>query len=288
MDLQAIKIPARSRRQALDWSLVLVSQGIETSIDAGEDGAQWGLLVSAADYERAVNSIRLYRIENRGWPWQREIFHRGVIFDWGSLAWVALLGLFFALDARSEFQTAGVMNAAAVSRGQWWRLFTGVWLHADVAHLAGNAGLGLILLGLVMGRFGAGIGLLAAYLAGAGGNTLVWLLLPSRGPSLGASGMVMGGLGLLAVQSLSDWRGTPRAARYMLAAVCGGVMLFVLLGLSPGTDVLAHLGGFLSGLLLGVGLTKFPAPGRLTVANLASGLVFALLVLIPWWLALKS
>jgi hypothetical protein len=58
--------------------------------------------------------------------------------------------------------------------------------------------------------------------------------------------------------------------------------------LGPGTDVLAHLGGFLSGLLLGVGLTKFPAPGRLTVANLASGLIFALLVLIPWWLALKS
>ena len=43
MDLQFVKIPARSRRQALDWSLVLVSQGIETTIDADTDGAQWGL-----------------------------------------------------------------------------------------------------------------------------------------------------------------------------------------------------------------------------------------------------
>jgi membrane associated rhomboid family serine protease len=139
-----------------------------------------------------------------------------------------------------------------------------------------------------MGRFGTGIGLLAAYLAGAGGNALVWLSLPGRGPSLGASGMVMGSLGLLAVQSLSGWRATPRAARYMLAGLCGGVMLFVLLGLSPGTDILAHLGGFLSGLMLGAALTKIPALGRLTVANLASCLIFALLVLIPWWLALKS
>jgi len=283
-----MKIHARSRQQALDWCLVLVSQGIETTIDAGEGGAHWGLLVSAADYERAHHSIRLYQIENRGWPWQREIFHRGVIFDWGSLSWVALLGLFFVLDARLNLREAGFMNTAAVSRGQWWRLFTGVWLHADVAHLAGNAGLGLVLLGLVMGRFGTGIGLLASYLAGAGGNALVWLLLPERGPSLGASGMVMGSLGLLAMQSLSHWRDTPRGARYVLAGICGGVMLFVLLGLSPGTDVLAHLGGFLSGLLFGAALTKFQAQGRLTAANLACGLIFSLLVLLPWWLALKS
>src|SRR5438445_2722832 len=126
MELRLMKIPARSRRQALDWSLVLVSQGIESTIDPGEDGSHWGLLVSAADYDSAVHSIRLYRIENRGWPWRREIFHRGVIFDWGSLAWVALLGLFFVLDARLNLREAGVMNTASVSRGQWWRLFTGV------------------------------------------------------------------------------------------------------------------------------------------------------------------
>ena len=163
-----------------------------------------------------------------------------------------------------------------------------MWLHADVAHLAGNAGLGLVLLGLVMGRFGTGVGLLAAYLAGAGGNALVWLLLPGRGPSLGASGMVMGSLGLLTVQSLSHWRETPRGSRYILAGICGGVMLFVLLGLSPGTDVLAHLGGFLSGLLFGAALTKSPAQARLAAANLACGLIFSLLVLLPWWLALRS
>ena len=283
-----MRIPASSRKQALDWSLVLVSQGIETTIDPGEDGARWGLLVASEDYQNAVNSIQQYRIENRGWPWQREIFRPGVFFDWGSLAWVALLGLFFALDVRINLHEAGFMDAASVARGQWWRLFTGIWLHADVAHLAGNAGLGLVLLGLVMGRFGTGAGLLAAYLAGAGGNGLVWLLLPERGPSLGASGMVMGSLGLLAVQSLSFWRKTPHAYRYLTAGIFGGVMLFVLVGLSPGTDVLAHLGGFVSGLLLGAVLTWLPAIGRHTAVNLACGLLFALLVILPWWLALRS
>ncbi len=287
MDFPFVRIPARSRKQALEWSLVLVSQGIETTIEPADEAGRWGLLVPGADYERAVDSIRQYQFENRGWPWQREMFRPGVIFDWSSVAWVAVTALFYGLDARLNLQNAGVMDAVAVGHGQWWRLFTGIWLHGDVAHLAANAGLGMVLLGLVMGRFGTGPGLLASYLAGAGGNGLVWLSLPARGPSLGASGMVMGALGLLSVQALSYWRQTPHADRYIVAGICGGMMLFVLLGLGPGTDVLAHLGGFLSGLLLGVILTRFPGLSRQTAANLAGGLLFALLVLVPWWLALR-
>ena len=38
-----------------------------------------------------------------------------------------------------------------------------MWLHADVGHFATNATFGLVLLGLVMGRYGTGVGLLAAH-----------------------------------------------------------------------------------------------------------------------------
>ena len=270
----------------MDWSLVLVSQGIETTIDRPLDEDGWGLLVAAQDYQKAVDAIRQYRMENRGWPWQRQIFRPGILFDWGSLAWVVLVLLFFELDDRLGFQSIGLVDTVAVAHGQWWRLFTGIWLHADVAHLAANATFGLVLLGLTMARFGTGAGLLSAYLAGAGGNLFVCLLLPERGGSLGASGMVMGSLGLLAVQSLSFWRKTPHAAKYVAAGISGGLMLFVLLGLSPDTDILAHLGGFLSGLLLGALLAWLPALARNTSANLACGFFFALLVILPWWLAL--
>ena len=63
-------------------------------------------------------------------------------------------------------------------------------------------------------------------------------------------------------------------------------MLFVLLGLTPGTDVVAHFGGFASGLLLGNLLTRFIQVLRKPAANFASALAFVLLVLWPWWLAL--
>ena len=55
------------------------------------------------------------------------------------------------------------------------------------------------------------------------------------------------------------WRQTPHARKYILSGVCGGVMLFVLLALTPGTDVMAHLGGFIGGLLLGALMNLVPA-----------------------------
>jgi len=324
METDTVRITARSRREALDWSLVLLSQGIEPIIDYGEQDAGWGLVVPAHDYENARTALHLYQLENRRWPWRRELFQPGLLFDWGSLAWAGLLVVFFWMETRSDLRLAGVLDAAAASRGQWWRLFTAVWLHADLAHLAGNAVLGFVLLGLAMARHGTGAGLLAAYLAGVGGNVAAWLFSPGSHLSLGASGMVMGALGLLAIPLFRPRSARPRAAvpnrvaplrdgaaaldtgeprspqiqggpprttrralRYVVSGVLGGVLLFVLLGLSPGTDVVAHAGGFISGVLLGALMRFIPGLARKPKANLLGGLLFVLLVLWPWWLALR-
>ena len=272
----------------MDWSLVLVSQGIETAIDYSEDGTGWGILVNAEEYGKALAAIRLYRLENRRWPWRRELFQPGLLFDWGSLAWVLLIVLFFWLGRHVDLGSAGMMDTSAVAQGEWWRLFTAVWLHADVAHLITNATFGLVLLGLAMARYGTGAGLLASYLAGVGGNLASWLLSSEPHRSLGASGMVLGSLGLLAAQSFPLWRKTPCAAKYVLSGILGGVMLFVLLGLTPGTDVMAHSGGFACGLLLG-GLFAFvPTLAQKDKINLLCGLFFVLLVNVSWWLALRG
>jgi membrane associated rhomboid family serine protease len=271
----------------MDWGLVLVSQGIEATIEPPSDQGGWALTVAPEDYHRAVESLRLYRLENRAWPWQQKVFRPGIIFDWGSAAWVALLFLFFWLENRQNLDAVGVMDSGAVARGQWWRLFTATWLHADAAHLAGNATVGLLLLGFVMGRYGTGAGLLAACLTGAGGNFATYLFARAPHYGLGASGVVMGAVGLLAVQSVSLWRVTPQAQRFIVAGIAGGAMLFVLLGVAPDTDVVAHFGGFITGVILGLPLTLFPSAGKKPALNLLCGLLFALLVIVPWWLALR-
>ena len=98
------------------------------------------------------------------------------------------------------------MDSAAVARGEWWRIFTAIMLHADAGHLISNLSIGVILFGFVMGRFGRGTGLLATLLAGAAGNALSLVLNSKPFYGLGASGMIMAALGMLSAQTLR-WAG---------------------------------------------------------------------------------
>ena len=271
----------------MDWSLVLASQGIEHIIDRDE-ATGWTLSVAEVDYDKALTQIRQYRLENRRWRWRRPVFQPGVFFDWSCFAWI-LLNIFFYWwsEARADLRTTGMMDGAALAHGEWWRLFTATWLHADLAHLAMNMVFGFLFLGLVMGRYGPGVGLFVAYLAGVGGNLAAWLVYGENHRGLGASGVVMGALGLFTVQSvlLLKWRDA-NTFRLFASGLFAGVLLFVFLGVNPETDVVAHLGGFITGLFLGSLLARAPRLTHLPRVNLATGILFAALVILPWLRAL--
>ena len=97
----------------------------------------------------------------------------------------------------------------------------------------------------------------------------------------------MGALGLLAAQSFSLWRTTPHAPKYILSGIVGGIMLFILLGTAPNTDIAAHAGGFATGVGLGMILTISRVSSENPKTNLLAGFLFAVLVIVPWWLALR-
>ncbi|HEV2692573.1 MAG TPA: hypothetical protein VG347_06715, partial [Verrucomicrobiae bacterium] len=101
-DLNLASIPARNRRQVMDWALVLASQGIGATIEHESEGAGWGLVVAAADREAAVRAIRLYRIENRYWHWRQPLVVQGVLWEWKVLFWVAWTALVFYMSATSR------------------------------------------------------------------------------------------------------------------------------------------------------------------------------------------
>ncbi|HEX9047772.1 MAG TPA: rhomboid family intramembrane serine protease [Verrucomicrobiae bacterium] len=274
------RIPTRDRRQTMDWGLVLLSQGIAATIDDGADGSGWGLLVSAAEYPAAIQSLRLYRLENRNWRWHWRQPVAGFLFDAKAWLWAAFAVAIYLVSHQAVpgYQAAARMDNAAVRAGEWWRIFTAIFLHADVAHLASNVTLGLVLLGFVMGRYGSGTGLLAAYLAGAAGNVGGFLFYSPQHLGVGASGMVMGALGMLAAQSASLWRHNPISRKYVLRAALAGIMLFVLFGLDPETDVVAHFGGFSSGLLLGAMLLSLPPRWRNAKTDFAAAVMLGLLL----------
>jgi len=104
---------------------------------------------------------------------------------------------------------------------------------------------------------------------------------------VGASGMMMGALGLLCIHSFGLWRKNPKAARYVLSGVIAGVLLFVLFGFSPGSDIFAHLGGFLAGLVFGAILSFFDERKVHNQSlNLTAITIVGVTMAVTWWLAL--
>lgn len=275
----------------MDWSLVLASQDIPSIIERFEDN-RWGLIVETQHLSRALITLRQYRIENRRWKWQQPLPVAGAPFHWGGFFWSLWFVFIYrvsVVDAPGLLQF-GQMDNQAVHQGEWWRLFTAVFLHADLGHLLANATTGTLLFGLAMAAYGPGTALLVCYLSGAIGNLfgLAFYTHPYLG--LGASGMVMGALGMISVHAIAAWRESGvTAIRPIIRALLAGLLLFVILGLNQASDVLAHLGGFIGGCLLGA--TVLLAPRKLTQnprTDPLSGIALALLVLLTWHLAVRA
>lgn len=273
----------------MDWSLVLASQDIRATILRAAEANRWLLTVDLPNHSRALEAIKLYRLENRGWSWRRELPGAPLHFHFASVLWCLALVLFHyaASYAVAQMDTAGRMDSLLVRKGEWWRVFTAITLHGDFAHLMFNVTFGVVMLGLAMGRFGAGVALLATFLAGAIGNLAGLELYAHPYKGLGSSGMMMGALGLVTVHSLAMWKKSRSAFRYVAGAVSGGVFLFLLFGTDPSSDVVAHVGGFVGGMALGGAMAFFNTESRwYRVANALCLILFAAALAACWGLAL--
>jgi len=124
--------------------------------------------------------------------------------------------------------------------------------------------------------FGSGLAWLTILIGGAAGNFLnAWIREPDH-TSIGASTAVFATLGLVAAASWvqrARWRES-RMIRF--APIVGAVVLLSYLGTGGvRTDVLAHITGFLAGLVLGASYGKlgdrirFGARGQMLLGALA-------------------
>ena len=133
-----------------------------------------------------------------------------------------------------------------IMKGQLWRLITPAVLHASLIHIGFNM-YALYSLGPSLERKFGGWAFIALYLLGAiWGNTLSFFLSPN--PSLGASTAIFG---LIAAQGVYIYKNRlmlGQAARPLLMNILMVVLVNLILGLSPGIDNWAHIGGLLGGL----------------------------------------
>ena len=286
--LQLVRIPAKSRRQAMDWSLVLASQSIPTRLEADGEETYW-LEVAEADAAKAREVLSLFQSENRRWRWQRRIPTTPLVFHWGSLIWVAvILSLHAVISRNPALYDAGIMNATSVRNGEWWRPITAVTLHADTAHLTANAMSGFLFLGIAMGYWGAGIGLLAALLAGVAGNFAGWAVYQETARIVGASGMIMGAIGLLAVAPIPVGSLRRLPLQVLLRGLTPAAFLFVLMGFGPGTDWIGHTAGFIAGMLFGLVLHPLRRRAQLRTKLSQPAMIMAMGLFTAAWMALAA
>ncbi|MEI9920336.1 MAG: rhomboid family intramembrane serine protease [Bacteroidota bacterium] len=174
-----------------------------------------------------------------------------IVINCAVFAWVYLeVGSFEEPAWSRGLLNSGALYNAFTLNGEWWRLFTHMFLHGFVLHLASNM-VGLFLLGTYAERLvGSGIFLLVYFISGliAGLCSLYFNLFTV---AVGASGAVFGLLGFVAViyalENRHDERKLVAGAIIVISVL---VISFGLEGIAP-TDIAAHVGGLLCGIFLG-------------------------------------
>ncbi|KAL3645276.1 RHOMBOID-like protein 3 [Castilleja foliolosa] len=170
----------------------------------------------------------------------------------------------------STLDKLGALNwNKIVHQHQGWRLISCIWLHAGVIHLLANM-LSLIFIGIRLEQnFGfVRIGIIYL-LCGLGGSILSSLFIRNR-ISVGASGALFGLLGAMLSELISNWSiYTNKVAALLTLLVI--VLINLAVGILPHVDNFAHIGGFMTGLLLGFILLPRPQFGWTQRHNLPAG-----------------
>ena len=147
----------------------------------------------------------------------------------------------------------------AVMRGEVWRLFSAIFVHADIVHLFGNMFF-LLIFGLrAEEMFDMKEYMLIYFLSGLAGGSLTLALWPDT-LSVGASGAIFGMLGATIVY-------VKRAiGQSIITALMYAFFLFFL-NVGENVNYLAHFGGLVVGLLLGYVLASSRKPRQTITYN---------------------
>ena len=149
---------------------------------------------------------------------------------------------------------------------QWFRFIVPMFLHAGVIHLLFN-----MLLQLTLGRdMEKEIGPIRFFIvyvsAGIFGFVMGGNFAGIAVSSVGASGALFGVIALTLLDLLYTWSERPSPVKDLLYIILDIAISFVL-GLLPGLDNFAHIGGFLMGLVLGVCILHSPSALRKRIGD---------------------
>ena len=143
----------------------------------------------------------------------------------------------------------GVHFNLLISEGEYWRLFTPIFLHGSFMHLLFNM-FSLYLFGPELERLVGKVRFLTIYfLAGIAGNIATYLLQDWNYVSVGASGAIYGMLGAFAALVYYTKHLLPQLKQIIVPIIVIGVIMTFI---QPGINTTAHIAGLITGFIIGI------------------------------------
>ncbi|MCD8120598.1 MAG: rhomboid family intramembrane serine protease [Lachnospiraceae bacterium] len=196
-------------------------------------------------------------------PWsQNKSYNQSSLMEkpFVSIALAVILVLItFVLEQIGSTEDTGFMLAhgalywVKVQEGEYWRLFTAMFLHFGVTHLVNNVAMLLILgcqLEMLIGHTLTGVTFLVTGFAGNICSVCYYMATNQYTVCAGASGAIYGLMGALCVMLAVSSR-NPRTRQNLAVRILILVVLVVYGSVSEGNvDVIAHAGGLIAGFLI--------------------------------------
>ncbi|MDJ0704611.1 MAG: rhomboid family intramembrane serine protease [Leptolyngbyaceae cyanobacterium MO_188.B28] len=244
-----------ARRHAIDWRLSHRQVNPEPSL--------------THESQEILHRLKRTIQQEAQYDLSQGIWSRKVFAVWGLIGvnvLVFILQVFSSgsqdLDNLDNLYRLGGLAPSAVLRGEWWRLLSSTFLHAGFLHLLLNM-LALYFLGAFLETtLGARRLLLAYFFSGVSSMlTITILAFVMQAPNqlvVGASGAIMGLLGVVGALLLDGWRREKsRIAIRRLQFIVWVVGFQVVFDLAtPEVSFLGHITGLIWGFLLGGFLTN--------------------------------
>jgi membrane associated rhomboid family serine protease len=279
------------RADCHERAFMLSAVGISSAIEFDREG--YRLSVDAESAAAALEHLHAYESERRMLRPRRSAPRPALPHAWVGCALYVIVLIAVALAVangwwRLDAFDVGELDAAQVQRGQWWRAWTALTLHLDGPHLLANLGAGVWFGYLAAAEIGSGTAWLLAVTGAALANITEGLLGPAEHRSVGASTAVFTALGLLVAHSWGlRLHLTQSWALRWAPLVAGAVLLGWFGSAGEGTDVVAHVLGFLMGCLLGAAAAlPLVAKALARVPQWFAGVLTLLSLAIAWGCAL--
>jgi len=174
---------------------------------------------------------------------------------------LAILSQNFFEISLNVLANAGAQINSLVLQGQYWRIFTAMFLHFSIAHIALNM-LSLFFVGTAVEvMYGKWRYLLIYLVSGIAGGVVTLIVMPPETIAAGASGAIFGVFGALGVFYIVNRRALGSYGRGAIGNWLFWMAINLVYGFSvPGIGIWDHIGGLAAGMILG--LILIPRLGR--------------------------